>query len=224
MSETIRVCLDVSPPPKTTTERLALINGYKWNSGDAIRIRFLDGNAAQHAKVKQYAQEWTQFANLKLFFDNSANADIRISFVTDGSWSTIGTDCRSVTGGRATMNYGWLDADVTDDEARRVVLHEFGHALGFIHEHQNPTGGIQWNKPAVYAYYGGPPNNWSTEKVDHNIFKAYEASLTSYSATDRESIMMYPIPKAFTTNNYEVGLNTALSAMDKEFVGKMYPF
>jgi hypothetical protein len=39
------------------------------------------------------------------------------------------------------------------------VIHEFGHALGLIHEHQNPSGGIQWNKPVVCRYYEGPPNN-----------------------------------------------------------------
>ena len=49
------------------------------------------------------------------------------------------------------MNYGWLTPDSDDDELRRVVLHEFGHALGLIHEHQNPEGGIEWNEPAVKA-------------------------------------------------------------------------
>jgi len=37
-----------------------------------------------------------------------------------------------------TMNYGWLKDDTDDVEYRRVVIHEFGHALGAIHEHQNP--------------------------------------------------------------------------------------
>jgi hypothetical protein len=53
------------------------------------------------------------------------------------------------------------------------VLHEFGHALGLIHEHQNPVGGIQWNKPAVYADLGGPPNFWGKATVDNNMFATY---------------------------------------------------
>ena len=30
------------------------------------------------------------------------------------------------------------------------MLHEFGHALGLIHEHQSPfPGGFEWNREAV---------------------------------------------------------------------------
>ena len=43
---------------------------------------------------------------------------------------------------QATMNLGWQDEG--------VVLHEFGHTLGFIHEHQNPEGGIQWESRQRY--------------------------------------------------------------------------
>ncbi len=46
---------------------------------------------------------------------------------------------------------GWLEPDTPNDEYRRVVLHEFGHALGGIHEHQSPASGvIPWDKPKVY--------------------------------------------------------------------------
>lgn len=33
------------------------------------------------------------------------------------------------------MHFGWLRDDTDDVEWRRVVVHEFGHALGAIHEH-----------------------------------------------------------------------------------------
>ena len=71
------------------------------------------------------------------------------------------------------MNYGWLTPTSDDDELRRVVLHEFGHALGLIHEHQNPEGGIQWNEPAVKADLSGPPNNWDDETIRHNVLDHY---------------------------------------------------
>ena len=35
--------------------------------------------------------------------------------------------------------------------------------------------------------------------------------------------MLYPIPKAFTTNGFEVGWNRVLSPTDEQFVGVMYP-
>ena len=69
------------------------------------------------------------------------------------------------------MNFGWLRPGTPLEEYMRVVLHEFGHALGLIHERQNPSGGIQWNKPVVYRYYQGPPNFWVPQQVDINLFR-----------------------------------------------------
>ena len=40
------------------------------------------------------------------------------------------------------MNLGFID--------RPTVMHEFGHALGLIHEHQSPFKGMfEWNKDEV---------------------------------------------------------------------------
>lgn len=223
MADIIKVCIDRKPPPKTFAERLALVNASKWQPGYAIRARFLDGEPALHERVKKFARIWTDFADLRLYFSDDPAADIRVSFKLQGSWSYIGTDCHNVSSADPTMNFGWLTPESPDDEISRVVLHEFGHALGCIHEHQNPAGNIQWNKPAVYAYFAGPPNSWSREEVDHNIFETYSKDVTSYSQLDAKSIMMYPIPKEFTTNGFEVGWNNALSESDKQFIKKMYP-
>jgi hypothetical protein len=223
MAEVIKVCIDRRPPPKTDAERLALVTGSKWQPGDAIRVVFMDGDPAVQEKVKRVAETWTKLANVKFYFVQDPKADIRISFNQRGSWSYIGRGCLDVPSDEPTMNYGWLTPESTDDEVRRVVLHEFGHALACIHEHQNPAGGINWNKPAVYAYFAGPPNSWPKERVDQNLFATYSKDLTSYSALDRNSIMMYPIPKEFTLDGFEVGLNTDLSGTDKEFIRQMYP-
>jgi hypothetical protein len=122
------------------------------------------------------------------------------------------------------MNYGWLTPGSPDNEYSRVVLHEFGHALACIHEHQHPEAGIPWDKEAVYSYYTGPPNNWTKAQVDHNLFRKYSASITQFSEFDPASIMLYSIPNAFTVGDFEVGWNRVLSATDREFIGVMYPF
>ena len=42
------------------------------------------------------------------------------------------------------MNLGFID--------QSTVMHEFGHALGLIHEHQSPfKGGFEWDKDEVGA-------------------------------------------------------------------------
>ena len=121
------------------------------------------------------------------------------------------------------MNFGWLTRSTAEDEYARVVTHEFGHALGCIHEHQNPATDIPWDKEAVYAYYQGPPNFWTREQVDANLFTRYAADITQFSAFDPHSIMLYPIPNEFTLGDFEVGWNQTLSDTDKTFISTLYP-
>lgn len=106
-----------------------------------------------------------------LVFDN--NSDIRISFKKGGSWSYIGTDAEDIAQNEPTMNFGWLDKATPSVEYSHIVKHEFGHALGLIHQYQNPSNGLSWNKEAVYEYYMKPPNNWTKDEVDRNVFERY---------------------------------------------------
>ncbi|WP_405218526.1 pre-peptidase C-terminal domain-containing protein [Agrococcus sp. Ld7] len=202
---------------------LAILTGKKWATGRTISIGFRGGSASLRAKVEAVAKQWEQHANLTLDFGSDATGDIRIDFAPGGSWSYLGTDALSIPQADATMNYGWLTDTSTDDEIGRVVLHEFGHALSAIHEHQNPVADIPWDKPAVYAYYAGPPNNWSREVVDRNIFQRYSTTVTNHSAFDRDSIMLYAIPNQLTIGDYEVGWNRGLSDTDRAFMATIYP-
>jgi serralysin len=206
--------------------RAALVKGAKWPPGSVITISFLDGDPGVQERVKAAAKGWTApgLAGLKLSFRKNTNTNIRISFQHEGSWSTIGTTCKQITDKtQPTMNYGWLTPESTDAELQRVVLHEFGHALGLIHEHQNPSGGIEWDRDAVIQDLSGPPNNWPLDVIEFNIFQAFEAAESNFTATDPLSIMMYPIPAHWTTNGFSAALNTSLSATDKEFVHNEYP-
>ena len=204
---------------RAAVERLKL-----WENGRRLRVRFLDGIPQVQEKVVAIAKEWESVANLTLDFVNSGTSEIRISFAEQGfSWSTVGTDALTVPSSQPTMNYGWLEPTTSLREYQRVVRHEFGHALGMIHEHQNPAalGQIPWDKPKVYAYYA--QQGWSQADVDFNLFAVYSEDSTNHSSFDPTSIMEYAIPDSLTIGSYAIGWNTELSQTDIDFMRHQYP-
>lgn len=214
-----------SKPAGAGTTRAALQKDAKWKAGDPITVAFMSGDDILKKRVREIAQRWTApgLANLRLVFNDDPDADVRIAFQAgDGSWSTVGTTCRQVPKGRATMNYGWIDANSSEEELRSVVLHEFGHALGLIHEHQNPVAGIQWNREAVIRELSGPPNSWSVEEIEFNVLDPASPADVAATAMDPQSIMMYPIPASWTTDGFSAGFNSDLSDLDKKFIHKQY--
>lgn len=223
----IRVCID--PPQSVQTsgvhQRMALMTGAAWGAGRQLRVKFLEGAKAIRDKVRAQAVKWQQHANVKFLFVENGDADIRISFTKGGSSSYVGNEAETQQPDQKlpTMNYGWLAENTADDEYQRVVLHEFGHALGCIHEHQNPAGGIQWNKDKVYQWYFDNMG-WNKARVDHNVLETYDQDLLTASEVDPLSIMMYPVDASLTTNGFSAGWNRDFSENDKTFIKKLYPF
>lgn len=227
-SEAARVAVLENPSNATARGgmEMALETKKLWKPGRTLRIRFLEGQPKVQEGVERAAREWMKYANINLQFVKSGDAEIRIAFKDDGSWSAVGTDALVTSffnAGEATMNYGWLTEQSTDEDYSSVVLHEFGHALGCIHEHQSPGADIKWNKEVVYRDLGGPPNNWDRAQVDSNVFQKYSAGQTQFTAFDPKSIMLYSFSKSWTLDGQTLKANKTLSETDKAFISKEYP-
>ncbi len=225
----VRALRALLPPGATIhPQKIAILTGKRWTKGRTLNVAFLDGSATQREKTRKHAIAWCDYANVKLVFDGGRDAEIRVSFEADpGSWSAVGTDCLSRPDfplEQPTMNFGWLRDGTDETEWRRVVLHEFGHALGAIHEHQNPKGSaIQWKREAVYAYFSGPPNNWSRAEIDANVIEKYSLTQLNASTFDPKSIMLYAFPAELVVGGKGTAENTRLSAKDKKFIREWYP-
>jgi hypothetical protein len=220
----IRLCVDRAIPEVQV--EAAIPRAKKWPNGKKLRVRFLEGEAGIQRKVRHYAEKWHPHSNVTFEFVADGPAEIRVSFTPDGtSWSALGTDALNVDffpAAGPTMNYGWLTPTTPDEEYSRVVTHEFGHALGLIHEHQSPANDVPWNREAVYRYYAA--RGWTKPVVDHNIFEKYSRLQTQFSDFDRQSIMLYAIPAELLTDpSKAVGWNTVLSETDKTFIQSVYP-
>jgi len=193
-----------------------------WPNGSTLRIRFVNGTAAQQRFVQQTSAEWTKYANLTFQFVRGGKTDLRIAFDKgQGSWSYVGTDNLEIPQHTATMNLGWLDRAQPTDAG--TVLHEFGHAIGLVHEHMRP-GAFEWNRDAVIADLSGPPNYWDVETIEENVLSAYEAhELVSTEAIDQHSIMMYSYPSEWLIGSDGTPNNETLSDLDKQHAQMVYP-
>jgi serralysin len=205
--------------------KIAILDAKKWPVGSTIKIYFVGGNPLLVRKVKATAEQWLRYVNLKFeYVNNIEEAQVRVAFmIGQGSWSYIGQDALQIDTYQPTMNFGWLYPNTQQEEINRVVLHEFGHMLGAIHEHSHPENKIKWNKEVVYQYYSSSPNFWTKDEIDFNIFAKYDRNVTQYSKFDPTSIMMYAFPEEFTEDGFSTGWNTNLSSMDTVFMKGLYP-
>jgi hypothetical protein len=205
---------------------LTLETERRWVKTRVLRVRFLNGDDFLQDQVWRFARVWERYADLDLVKSDAKNAEIRVAFKWNGdkgSWSVIGNESDAVSPEQPTMNFGWFDHETPTEEFRRVVLHEFGHAIRFKHEHQNPNAGIPWDRPAVYKYFQDR-EHWDRVKVDHNIFAQLSRSQVNATRFDPQSIMLYAIPNSLTIGDFETRWNSQLSEMDKRHAAAMYPW
>lgn len=249
---------------KSVFERAVL-----WPQGRAISVAFHGGSEQARQEIENTANAWAPLGNFSFQFRNDSGeflqwtpqdtkyaADIRIQFAMDGYWSLVGTDCRNkliVPPAEASMNLeGMHDGNLTSNE-RGTVIHEFGHALGFHHEHQSPRAGcdlqFRWEndpgyvptlnsfdeyvtdrmgrRPGIYTVLGGKPNEWTRGVVDHNLRQLEDSDAYISTEHDTSSIMHYSFGNWMfidgASSPCQTNRNNILSALDRSGVGTAYP-
>jgi len=241
----------------------------RWTQGSTITVAFAGGSPELRSRIEKEAVEWSRYCNIKFDFheggkfrewskaDTDYKADIRIGFDLRGYWSVLGTEsidpdvCHA---NEASMNF--YDFPTTPPDPPyfgAVVKHEFGHALGFEHEHQSPKEGcedeIRWEDdagyiptkdqdgyyiadgqgrhPGVYTVFSAGADPWDKKEVDGNLRRIPNSRAFETSAFDRHSIMKYYLDPLILIKGEASRCyspeTTTISVLDRQGAAKLYP-
>ncbi|MNJ37472.1 Astacin (Peptidase family M12A) [compost metagenome] len=190
-----------------------------WKPGRTLRISFVH-RPKDWLKdaIFTTACKWLPYVNLnfELVENKTEDAEIKILAYGQENYSLIGTDALTCSGFSMA-----LGVDRTSEKFEQIVLHEFGHALGLLHEHQHPDADIPWDIPKVYAYYAAM--GAEEAMVNEMVLKKLEDDSLRKLPYDRHSIMHYPISNELTLGDWEIGHNAEISEKDKAFMRMVYP-
>ncbi len=212
-----------------TPDAVAVMRGKYWGKR-AVRlsVSFLDNPPlALRRRIVEHMNAWQRRADVR-FALADRDGDVRIARLDDaehgGYWSYVGTDILAIDADQPTMNLEGFTLATEDAEFRRVVRHEAGHTLGFVHEHMRSELVARIDREKAIKYFG-KTQGWSREEVEAQVLTPIEhGSLLGNPTPDPDSIMCYQLPSAILEAGAPPILGGAdITESDHAWAGKLYP-
>lgn len=230
-----RVAIKANPANATITgiltgydalpaQHIAALTGKLWpSSGVKATVQFLDQpDAETKRKILLAANAWNKTANIQ-FIETNLHGDIRIARTRgQGYWSYLGQDNAHVSADQQTMNLDSFTSSTSDSEYNRVVKHEFGHYLGWPHEHTRKEIVSKIDPEEAYTYYL-KYDGWNRQLVQEQVLNLTPDELLTALPIDIKSIMCYGFPAEIMKDHQPVPGGMDIDDEDYALAAKLYP-
>lgn len=201
-------------------EHIAVLTTRYWRARKAtLGVTFMESTPIElQNRIIDHANAW----DCGITFELSRYGQVRITREGDGYWSYLGTDIMTIPTNRPTMCLSGFTMNTPENEFTRVVRHEIGHTLGFVHEHMRRELVEQIDPVKAYSFFR-LTQGWSKQMVNAQVLTPLSINSIIGTPADQTSIMCYQLPGSITRSGKPIVGGLDINEWDRSFAQKLYP-
>lgn len=245
-----------SDDPGTPAGAAEAIGDRFWIDRKSIKVCYFGANPVIVKLIASSAGDWQEALGDRLILDfgsvehprscldqSDGFFQIRVGFGDRGYYSMIGKDSEQQSDRQPSMNLAGFNrkyspakagltisnvAALAEPRDKGIIRHEFGHALGLLHEHQNPnfdcSKAIIWEGENGLISFGKRQWGWEEDRIRRNF--EYVSNVEVSPIGDITSIMVYGLNPAYIKEEYRdecvFPQPLIISRADKAFIAAQY--